>query len=30
MTLDNIIKEINNAKKIVIVTHDVPDGDAIR
>lgn len=29
MTLDNIKEEINGAKNIVILTHDVPDGDAI-
>ena len=29
MTLDNILEEIKKAKKIVILTHDVPDGDAI-
>ncbi len=29
MTLDNIIEEINNAKNIVILTHENPDGDAI-
>ncbi len=29
MTLDNIVKEINNAKNIVILTHEMPDGDAI-
>ena len=29
MTLDNILEEIKNAKKIVILTHDLPDGDAI-
>lgn len=29
MTLDNIKEEIYNAKNIVILTHDVPDGDAI-
>ena len=29
MTLDNIKDEIYNAKNIVILTHDVPDGDAI-
>jgi phosphoesterase RecJ-like protein len=28
-TLDNIIEEINKAKSIVILTHEVPDGDAI-
>lgn len=29
MTLDNIKEEINEAQSIVILTHDVPDGDAI-
>ncbi len=29
MTLDEIIKEIEEAKKIVILTHESPDGDAI-
>ena len=29
MTLDNIKEEICSAKNIVILTHDVPDGDAI-
>ncbi len=29
MTLDEIIKEIKNAEKIVILTHESPDGDAI-
>lgn len=29
MTLDNILNEINNAEKIVILTHENPDGDAI-
>lgn len=29
MTLDNILEEINKAKKIVILTHENPDGDAI-
>ena len=29
MTLDEILKEINNAEKIVILTHETPDGDAI-
>lgn len=28
-TLDNILKEINNADSIVILTHENPDGDAI-
>ncbi len=30
MTLDEILKEINKAEKIVILTHESPDGDAIR
>lgn len=29
MTLDNISEEINEAKSIVILTHEIPDGDAI-
>ena len=29
MTLDVILEEINKAKKIVILTHEGPDGDAI-
>ncbi|MBR1803252.1 MAG: bifunctional oligoribonuclease/PAP phosphatase NrnA [Clostridia bacterium] len=29
MTLDNILEEINKAEKIVILTHESPDGDAI-
>lgn len=29
MTLDEILKEIKNAEKIVILTHESPDGDAI-
>ena len=29
MTLDNIKEEIKNAGKIVILTHESPDGDAI-
>ena len=29
MTLDNIKQEIMSSKNIVILTHDVPDGDAI-
>jgi len=29
MTLDNIIEEINKANNIVILTHEMPDGDAI-
>ena len=29
MTLDEILKEINEAKEIVILTHETPDGDAI-
>ena len=30
MTLDNIIEGINKANSIVILTHENPDGDAIR
>lgn len=29
MTLDNILEEIKKAEKIVILTHETPDGDAI-
>ena len=29
MTLDNIKEEILNSKNIIILTHEVPDGDAI-
>jgi len=29
MTLDKIVEAIQNAKDIVILTHDIPDGDAI-
>ena len=29
MTLDNIIEEIHKAKSIAILTHEMPDGDAI-
>ena len=29
MTLDNILEEIKKAKKIVILTHENPDGDAV-
>lgn len=29
MTLDNIIEKIKQAEKIVILTHETPDGDAI-
>lgn len=29
MTLDTIMEEIKEAKSIVIVTHDAPDGDAV-
>ena len=29
MTLDEILKEIKNAEKIVILTHESPDGDAV-
>ena len=30
MTLDNIKEEIQEANNIVILTHESPDGDAIR
>lgn len=30
MTLDNIVEEIQKAKSIVILTHEIPDGDAVR
>ena len=30
MTLDEILKEIKKAEKIVILTHESPDGDAVR
>lgn len=30
MTLDNIIEEIEKAKSIIILTHEMPDGDAVR
>jgi nanoRNase/pAp phosphatase (c-di-AMP/oligoRNAs hydrolase) len=30
MTLDSIVEEIQNAQNIIILTHDNPDGDAIR
>lgn len=30
MTLDNIKEEIEKADSIVILTHENPDGDAIR
>lgn len=30
MTLDNIVKEIKKAKRIIILTHESPDGDAVR
>lgn len=30
MTLDNIKEEIQKANSIVILTHENPDGDAIR
>lgn len=30
MTLDNILEEIKKAQTIVILTHENPDGDAIR
>ena len=29
MTLDDILVELKNAKTIVILTHESPDGDAI-
>lgn len=29
MTLDEILKEIRDAEKIVVLTHETPDGDAI-
>ena len=29
MTLDNIVEEINKAEKVVVLTHESPDGDAI-
>lgn len=29
MTIDNIREEINNADSIIILTHEMPDGDAI-
>ena len=29
MTLDNILKEIEEAEKIVVLTHESPDGDAV-
>lgn len=29
MTLDNILEQIQNAEKIIILTHENPDGDAI-
>lgn len=29
MTIDNIKQEINNANSIIILTHEMPDGDAI-
>ena len=29
MTLDEILKQIQNAESIVIVAHESPDGDAI-
>lgn len=29
MTLDDILEEIKNAEKIVILTHESPDGDAV-
>lgn len=30
MTLDNIKEEIEKASTIVILTHESPDGDAVR
>lgn len=30
MTLDDIVEEIKRAKSIVILTHEIPDGDAVR
>lgn len=30
MTLDKIREEVEKAKSIVILTHESPDGDAIR
>ena len=30
MTIDNIIEEIELAESIVILTHESPDGDAVR
>jgi len=30
MTLDEIKREIENADRIVILTHEYPDGDAVR
>ena len=29
MTIDNIFEEIEKANKIVVLTHETPDGDAI-
>ena len=29
MTLDTIKEEIQNAKDIIILTHEMPDGDAV-
>lgn len=29
MTLDTILEEIKKAEKIVILTHELPDGDAV-
>ena len=29
MTLDDILVELKNAKTIVVLTHESPDGDAI-
>ena len=30
MTLDEILEEIKKAESIVILTHESPDGDAVR
>ncbi len=30
MTLDHIKEEIEKANKVVILTHESPDGDAVR
>ena len=29
MTLDNILEEIKKAESIVVLTHEIPDGDAV-